>query len=116
MDGNAESRGGTISTFNGIEPIIETFADREAVAVGEWLADYIAEGCCPTNRAQQWRVKRTRSALKAAVAAAVELTDKIETTGGGISIGTTHRAKRSEFRAVAVMACDDDAIRQPRSR
>jgi hypothetical protein len=82
VDGNAESRGGTISTFNGIEPIIETFADREAVAVGEWLADYIAEGCCPTNRAQQWRVKRTRSALKAAVAAAVELTDKIENDRG----------------------------------
>jgi hypothetical protein len=38
-----------------------------------------------------------QSALKATVAAAVELTDKIETTVGGISIGTMHRAKRSEL-------------------
>jgi hypothetical protein len=35
VDDNAESRGGTISAFNGVEPIIETFADpdREAVPV-----------------------------------------------------------------------------------
>jgi hypothetical protein len=44
------------------------------------------------------------------------LTDKIETTVGRIPIATMHRAKRSEFRAVAVMACDGEAIRQPRSR
>jgi hypothetical protein len=48
---NAESRGGTISTLNGIEPIIETFADpnQEPVAVGEWLADCIAEGMPPAK-------------------------------------------------------------------
>ena len=51
MDDTAESPGGTISAFNGIEPIIETFADpdREAVAVGEWLADCIAEGMPPAK-------------------------------------------------------------------
>jgi hypothetical protein len=56
-------------------------------------------------------MKRARSAVKTAGAVAVELTDKIERTVGGISIGTTQRAKRSEFRAVAVMACDDEPIR-----
>jgi superfamily I DNA/RNA helicase len=50
--------------------------------------------------------KRARSAVK--VAAAVESTDKIETTVGRISIGSMHLAKSSEFRAVAVMACDEE--------
>jgi superfamily I DNA/RNA helicase len=35
-------------------------------------------------------------------------TDKIETTVGRISIGSMHLAKSSEFRAVAVMACDEE--------
>lgn len=54
-DDNAESRSGTISAFNGVEPSIETFADpdREAAAVGEWLADCIAEGMRPTNRGRR---------------------------------------------------------------
>jgi superfamily I DNA/RNA helicase len=34
----------------------------------------------------------------------------VETTSGHISIGTMHLAKGLEFRAVAVMACDDEII------
>ncbi len=34
----------------------------------------------------------------------------METTSGHISIGTMHLAKGLEFRAVAVMACDDEII------
>jgi hypothetical protein len=58
--------------------------------------------------------KRARSAVKIALAA--ESTDKIELPWAASRSATMHRAKRSEFRAVAVMACDDEAIRQPRSR
>ena len=38
------------------------------------------------------------------------LSDKIETPQDRISIGTMHLAKGLEFRAVAVMACDDEVI------
>ncbi len=41
---------------------------------------------------------------------AIELTDRIEVTPGKVSIGTMHLAKGLEFRAVAVMACDDEVI------
>ena len=41
---------------------------------------------------------------------AVELSDKIEITPGKVSIATMHLAKELEFRAVAVMACDDEII------
>jgi superfamily I DNA/RNA helicase len=116
VDGNSESRRGTISVFNGVDPVIETFADqdKEAAAVGIWLAERIAEGVPPHEIgvfvSANGQLRRARSAVKTACATAVELSDKIETTQGRISIGTMHLAKGLEFRAVAVMACDDDVI------
>jgi superfamily I DNA/RNA helicase len=38
------------------------------------------------------------------------LDEKVETTTSYLSIGTMHLAKGLEFRAVAVMACDDEVI------
>jgi superfamily I DNA/RNA helicase len=38
------------------------------------------------------------------------LDDNVETTSGSASIATMHIAKGLEFRAVAVMACDDEVI------
>jgi hypothetical protein len=51
VDGNAETLRGTTSVLNGIKPVIKTspIPDGEAVAVGEWLADYIAEGMPPAK-------------------------------------------------------------------
>ena len=39
-----------------------------------------------------------------------ELSDNIEVTPDRLSIGTMHLAKGLEFRAVVVMACDDEII------
>src|SRR5260370_38549597 len=41
---------------------------------------------------------------------AVVLDDRVETARGHVSIGTMHLAKGLEFRAVVVMACDDEII------
>jgi superfamily I DNA/RNA helicase len=116
VDGNSESRRGTISVFNGVEPVIETFTDpdQEARSVGRWLSERIAEGLPPHEigvfvRANG-QLRRARGAVRIAGATAVELSDKIETSQGRISIGTMHLAKGLEFRAVAVMACDDEVI------
>jgi superfamily I DNA/RNA helicase len=38
------------------------------------------------------------------------LDEQVETTTGQISVGTMHLAKGLEFRAVVVMACDDEII------
>ncbi len=116
VDGNTESRRGTISVFNGVEPKIETFADpgQEAASVGRWLTERIAEGLPPSEIAVFVRtggqLRRARGAVKIAGASAVELSDKTETSQGRISIGTMHLAKGLEFRAVAVMASDDEVI------
>jgi superfamily I DNA/RNA helicase len=116
VDGNTENRRGAISVFNGVDPVIETFADadRETSAVGKWLADRIVDGLPPNEIGVFVRaggqVRRARAAVKAAGLAAVELSEKAETTAGRVSIGTMHLAKGLEFRAVAVIACDDDVI------
>ena len=38
------------------------------------------------------------------------LDEHVETSSGQVSISTMHLAKGLEFRAVAVMACDDEII------
>jgi superfamily I DNA/RNA helicase len=38
------------------------------------------------------------------------LDERVDTTSGYVSISTMHLAKGLEFRAVAVMACDDEII------
>lgn len=53
---------------------------------------------------------RARAAVEAAGLAYKVRDDNVETTSGYVSIGTMHLAKGLEFRAVVVMACDDEVI------
>jgi superfamily I DNA/RNA helicase len=116
VDGNAESRRGTISVFNGPAPEICTFdtATEESEAVGHWLADRLKEGCQPHEVGLFVRtgeqLKRARAAIKIAGASGVELSDKVEAEAGKVAISTMHLAKGLEFRAVTVMACDDEVL------
>lgn len=116
VDGNTESRRGTISVFNGPVPEICTFdtATEESEAVGHWLADRLKEGCQPHEVGLFVRtgeqLKRARAAIKIAGAAGIELSDKVEAEAGKVAISTMHLAKGLEFRAVAVMACDDEVL------
>jgi superfamily I DNA/RNA helicase len=53
---------------------------------------------------------RARAATYAAGLDYKALDENVETTSGRVSISTMHLAKGLEFRAVAVMACDDEVI------
>ena len=116
VDGNDEDRRGTISVFNGPTPTIAIVADEdeEAETVGRWIAERIADGVQPHEIGLFVRstaqLRRARRAAKQGGVSVVELSDKVETMTGRLSIGTTHLAKGLEFRAVAVMACDDDVM------
>ncbi len=115
-DGNAESRRGTVSVFDGAEPEVRTFrtTDEEQAAVGAWIARRLAEGCHPHEIAvfvrSQAELDRARVAVKTSGARAVELSEKVEVEPERLAISTMHFAKGLEFRAVAVMACDDGVI------
>lgn len=116
VDGNAEERRGTVSVFNGPEPTISvldtTEAEIEAVAL--WLADRANEGMMPHELAvfvrSSTELNRACTAVERAGLALTVLDENVESASGHVSIGTMHLAKGLEFRAVVVMACDDEII------
>ena len=116
VDGIKEDRKGTVSLFNGPEPSVVAFdsPESEIKAVGEWLAARAREGIAPHEMGvfvrSEAELTRARAATEAAGLPAKVLDDNVETTSGRIAIGTMHLAKGLEFRAVAVMACDDEVI------
>ena len=116
VDGNVEERRGTVSVFNGPPPVVQTFDSqaKEIEAVGAWLADRIKEGVLPHEIGvfvrSEAELARARSALAKAGLPFKVLDDGVETSYGQVSISSMHLAKGLEFRAVAVMACDDEVI------
>src|SRR5688572_8604710 len=115
-DGNTEERTGTVSVFNGPPPVIEVknSAPEETAAVATWIEGITKQGVAPHELALFVRspaeLDRARSAITAAGLPFNVLDERVETTGGQASIGTMHLAKGLEFRAVAVLACDDEVI------
>lgn len=116
VDGNKEERRGTVSVFNGPPPVVRAF-DSEAAeidAVGTWLAERSSEGVAPHEMGVFVRSDAELDRARAAVAKAglpFKVVDEhVETVTGQVSICTMHLAKGLEFRAVAVMACDDEVI------
>jgi len=116
VDGNSDDRTDTVSVFNGPPPTIQSFKteDEEITAVGSWIAANLKAGVVPHEFGLFVRsmdqLDRAQGAAKKAGVQFKVLDDNVETTSGYISIGTMHLAKGLEFRAVAVMACDDEIV------
>lgn len=116
VDGNSEDRSDTVSVFNGPPPEIRSLAseDEEIETVGKWIAERVKGGVHPhefgvfVRSAAQ--LDRARAAVDAAGIPSKVLDEHVETTSGHASISTMHLAKGLEFRAVVVMACDDEVI------
>ena len=116
VDGIVEERRGTVSTFNGPKPDIRMFAtiEQEAEAVGEWVAQRIADGVAPQEigvfvRSNE-HLDRAKEATRKSWSVFKVLDQDVETSTGRLSLSTMHLAKGLEFRAVSVMACDDEVI------
>jgi plasmid maintenance system killer protein len=116
VDGEADSRKGTVSLFDGPTPEVQLFKDAAAehAAVGSWIAARVAGDVAPEEIAVLVRspaqLGRARAAVKASGCRAVEFDEKAEVSAGAVSISVMHLAKGLEFRAVAVMACDEDVL------
>lgn len=116
VDGNVDDRRGTVSVFNGPTPDIRVFeaAEQEVEAVAAWVSERIGEGVSPTEigvfvRSDE-QLERAQAAVGKSGAPFKVLDQRVEPTSGHVSISTMHMAKGLEFRAVAVMACDDEVI------
>lgn len=116
VDGNTEERRGTVSVFNGPPPRVQVFPtpEEESNAVGAWIAERISEGVALHEIGVFVRsdaeLDRARQALSHAGALFKVLDEHVEVSHGHVSVSTMHLAKGLEFRAVAVMACDDEIV------
>lgn len=107
-DGNEDRRTGVVSLFDGPAPEIAEFpdADAEIKAVAGWLAGLADEGFTEREVALLVRSEDELPRAKA-------VRDTFRSPSGlneGPEVRVMHDAKGSEYRAVAVMACDEDVI------
>ena len=116
VDGNSDDRSDTVSVFNGPAPAIRKLENEEGEcqAVASWIKEMMAAGVVPHEIGL---FVRSRAQLKRAVQAATVagvpfdvLDDGADGKDGHVSVSTMHFAKGLEFRAVVVMACDDEVI------
>jgi superfamily I DNA/RNA helicase len=116
VDGLEEERFGTVSLFNGPDPVvvIEVDAKAEIARVQQWISEAVAEGIKPSEIGLFVRTRdqldRARAAVRGSSQEVFELSERGDNPAGQVSIGTMHLAKGLEFKAVAVMACDDETL------
>lgn len=115
-DGNSEKRDETVSVFNGPSPTVLAAKSEQAEieSVAKWMKECTAAGTVPHEFGVFVRSDAQLERAKAAVSTAglpfKVLDEHVETASGHVSISTMHLAKGLEFRAVVVMACDDEVI------
>jgi len=111
LDGVEEGRRGTVSIFDGPIPEVRLLDSSEAEVqfVSDWLQRCITSGIPSKQIAILVRspdqLDRARKAAEDSVAASAVSEPPIVTV--------MHDAKGLEFRAVAVVACDEDVIPDP---
>lgn len=116
VDGNTEERRGTISVFNGPEPAIMVFdtPETEIESVSNWISERMSENIHPHEIGvfvrSEAELNRACAAVKNSGLPYKILDEQIQASSGFVSISTMHLAKGLEFRAVVVMACDDEIM------
>jgi mRNA-degrading endonuclease RelE of RelBE toxin-antitoxin system len=116
VDGNTETRSGTVSVFNGPHPVLMVLdnVDHECQVVAKWLKERLDGGLLAHELGvfvrSYGQLERAKAALKAAGVPFKVLDEHVETASGHAAICTMHLAKGLEFRAVVVIACDDEVL------
>ncbi len=114
LDGNLEERNRTISVFNSAPPSVQTFATiaLEQEGIKSWLLglpqirpDEI--GVFVRSEAQ---ISRAKTMLEQANLPYQVLTPNGDLTTGYVCLCPMHQAKGLEFKAVAILACDDHIL------
>lgn len=116
VDGNSEDRSDTVSVFNGPPPSIQLAKDErgEITAVAGWLEKQVQSGVQPHEVGlfvrSSGQLHRAKAAAEEAGILFKVLDDGSEVVAEHLAVSTMHLAKGLEFRAVVVMACDDEII------
>jgi len=115
LDGGTTGRRRARSLLSGPEPTLAGFADRgdELTAAVDWLAAQLAAGLAPADLAafarSNRRVEQLAAALRERDLVAAPLDDS-DLAPGAIAVGTMHRAKGLEFKAVLVLSAGAESL------
>ena len=115
VDGEVDDRKGTVSVFDGVEPVVVIAPTWEAEkdAAAAFLQDLISQGILPGEIGIFCRSNEQISRA-AEIAAIAELRTVSSlsgpNTGDAVLIGTMHLAKGLEFRAVLIVGCDEGVL------
>ena len=116
VDHNTENRSGTISIINGVAPdvfLAKSVADEENY-VALKIKELILKGIRPEEIGLFVRsddeIPRACKAVESASLEYVTLTSHMLSQYGKVAVGTMHLAKGLEFKAVFVMACENDVL------
>ena len=111
-DGEAEARR-SFSLLSGPEPELSLCGavEAEVEALGAWIAARLSEGLEAHEigvfaRTEALVSGRARPAVEGLGVGWQRLTEAPPEVGGGVCLGTMHRAKGLEFKAVAVIGCE----------
>jgi DNA helicase IV len=116
VDGNTEDRSGTVSVFNGPKPEIHVLEnpESEVETAATWIMECMDKGVLPHETGIFVRTEdelpRAQKAIEEAGFHYQLLDSRSEPQKDCIALSTMHLAKGLEFKAVAVMACDDEII------
>ena len=116
LEGETESRKGTVSLFNGPDPEVKIHGskDEEIDFVSDLILERIENGFLAGEIGifvrSEAQLPRARAALKKAGVQWAELERTRAPEPNRVALSTMHLAKGLEFRAVIVMACDDEII------
>ena len=116
VDGIEDSRADAQSVFEGPSPEIAKCDNEasEAEAVAAFLQAASDAGVAPFEMGVFVRsddqLARARAAIELTGLACRQLSDRVEDYPECVALGTMHYAKGLEFKAVVVMACDDEAL------
>lgn len=115
VDGEEDQRKGTVSVFDGVEPIvvIAPTVEEEIISAAAFLKSLINTGIAPSeigifcrSNEQMARAAKVAEAAGILTASATLATPSSEAA----LMGTMHLAKGLEFRAVVVIACDEGIL------
>lgn len=115
VDGEEDQRKGTVSVFDGVEPVIvlAPSEDLEVAAAAQHLRDLVASGFALSEIGMFCRSSEQLARIaKVAEVAGIKTVSTIRnnTAEQGVLIGTMHLAKGLEFRAVLLIGCDEGVL------
>jgi len=115
VDGEGDERRGTVSVFDGLEPVvvIAPSVEDEALAAAAFLNGLLKEGIPPREIGIFCRSNDELARVaKITEVAGLKTTSSLSAkqADDAVLIGTMHLAKGLEFRAVLVVACDEGVL------